>query len=333
MIPPFYTNILDQGDHRQMGGIEGVEEPAVHLHPAVGAAEDQGQGQQGEDGPVDAQAAHGEAQGVLRPAVQQGGEVAEGVEPRADAGVVPAEVEDQHELDAGAGVVEVPPADGEEGQGEEPPLPLLQPDHGQQAQEQGEEDVPVGEVGRELTHRVEGQDVEGLAHQGEDAQAQEVLLHVPGVEQAHGEAVAEDGEGQAADPAEDPHLREEGPADVVDEHGDDGDELQKVRVQVGFQPVPLRRDDRRGGEGAADALAQGAGFSGCGVGEMVHGELPPCLVAPSIARKKRRRKRPCHLRRLCCQVWRRTGRGCHFWTVSCQVWFGRRAILWYNEGQ
>ena len=185
------------------------------------------------------------------------------------------------ELDAGAGVVEVPPADGEEGQGEEPPLPLLETVHPQQAQEQGEEDVPVGEIGRKFTDRVEGQDVEGLAHQGEQPQAQEVFLHVPGVEQAHGETVAEDGEGQTADPAEDPHLREEGPADVVDQHGDDGDELQKVRVQVGFQTVPLCRDGRRRGEGATDAPAQGAGCSGCGVGEMVHGGSLLVLLNPA----------------------------------------------------
>ena len=117
-----------------------IEEPAVHLHPAMGAAEDEWQGQQGKDGPVDAQPAYRQAQRVLRPAGPESREVAEGVEPRADAGVVPAEVEDQHELDAGAGVVEVPPADGEEGQGEEPPLPLLHAVHAQEAEKQGEED-------------------------------------------------------------------------------------------------------------------------------------------------------------------------------------------------
>ena len=73
--------------------------------------------------------------------------------------------------------------------------------------------------------RVEGQDVKGLADEGEDSQPSQVLPHVMGVEQSHRQAVAEDGEGQPADPAEHAHLREKGPADVVDEHGGDGDEL------------------------------------------------------------------------------------------------------------
>src|SRR5699024_2347096 len=136
-VAPFLQNVLDQCDSRQMGGIEGVEEPAVHLDAGGGAAEDEGQGQQGEDGAVDVQPAYRQAKRLHRPAGPESSEVAEGVEPRADAGVVPAEVEEQHQLDAGAGVVEVPPADGEEGQGEEPPPPLLQSGHGQETQKQG----------------------------------------------------------------------------------------------------------------------------------------------------------------------------------------------------
>ena len=97
-----------------MGGIEGVEEPAVDLDAGVRGAEDQGRGEHGENGPVDAEAAHRQAQGILRPAVHQGRKITEEVEGRAQAGPVPAEVENQHQLDAGAGVIEVPPADGEE---------------------------------------------------------------------------------------------------------------------------------------------------------------------------------------------------------------------------
>ena len=108
---------------------------------------------------------------------------------------------------------------------------------------------------------MERQNVEGLAHQSEDAQPQEIFLYIPCVEQAHGETVAEDGESQPSDPAEDPHPRKEGPADVVDQHGDDGDELEKVRVQIGFQPVSRRRDNGRGGERMTDAGTQRS-FSG-----------------------------------------------------------------------
>ena len=59
-----------------MGGIEGVEEPAVDLDAGVRGAEDQGRGEHGENGPVDAEAAHRQAQGILRPAVHQGRKIA-----------------------------------------------------------------------------------------------------------------------------------------------------------------------------------------------------------------------------------------------------------------
>ncbi|SCJ16441.1 Uncharacterised protein [uncultured Blautia sp.] len=166
---------------------------------------------------------------------------------------------------------------------------------------------------------MEGQDVKGLADEGEDAQPGQVLPHVVGVQQAHRQAVAEDREGQSADPAEHAHLREKGAADVVDQHGGDGDELQQIRVQIGFQPWPRLGD---GGGSGEHAPHTGAG-DGSGV---CHGVS--LLVDTSVPRKKSRRKRGCHLRRPGCQVLRWEGRGCQVWRICRQVWFGRRRFLW-----
>ena len=58
---------------------------------------------------------------------------------------------------------------------------------------------------------------------------------VVGVEQAHRQAVAEQWEGQPADPPEYGRLREEGPANVIQQHGGNGDQLEQVGVQVGAQ--------------------------------------------------------------------------------------------------
>ena len=101
---------------------------------------------------------------------------------------------------------------------------------------------------------VEGQDVEGLGDHGEHCQTAQIAFDVPGVQQAHGQAVAENRKRQPPNPAEGPDLRKEGAAHMVDEHGDDGGELQKVRVQIRLQPGPLPGDLRGGGQGGADGI-------------------------------------------------------------------------------
>ena len=75
----------------------------------------------------------------------------------------------------------------------------------------------------------------GLGHHGEDRQPPQVAPDVVGVEQAHRQAVAEQWEGQPADPPEYGRLREEGPANVIQQHGGNGDQLEQVGVQVGAQ--------------------------------------------------------------------------------------------------
>ena len=72
---------------------------------------------------------------------------------------------------------------------------------------------------------VESQDVEGLGDHGEHRQTAQIAFDVPGVQQAHGQAVAEDGKRQPPHPAKRCHLREKGAAHVVDQHGDDGNQL------------------------------------------------------------------------------------------------------------
>ena len=101
---------------------------------------------------------------------------------------------------------------------------------------------------------VEGQDVEGLGNHGEQSQAAQIPLDVSGVQQSHGHAVAENRERQAPDPAEGSDLRKEGPAHMVHKHGDDGDKLQEVRVQVGLYAGPLLGDLRGDDQGGADGV-------------------------------------------------------------------------------
>ena len=64
----------------------------------MGAAEDQRQGQQAEDRPVDGVAAHHQGQGILQGAAPQGGKPEQDVQPRQQGGFVPAEVKDQQNI-------------------------------------------------------------------------------------------------------------------------------------------------------------------------------------------------------------------------------------------
>ena len=201
----------------------------------MGPRQDQRQGQQGKDGPVDGVSAHHQGQGVLQGAAPQGGEPEQDVQPRQQGGPVPAEAEDQHQDDAVVVVVKAAKGQCQHAQHKEPPPAGGQPPHGQQTEQQGEKDVPVGQVAQDVIG-VEGQYPEGLGHHRKNGQATQVALDAVGVEQAHRHAVAEQREGQAADPAEPGRRREKGAADVVRQHGGDGDELEQVGVQVGAQP-------------------------------------------------------------------------------------------------
>ena len=123
---------------------------------------------------------------------------------------------------------------------------------------------------------VGGQDVKGLGDEGEHRQPAQVPLHIAGVQQPNGHAVAEDGEGHPSDPAERAHLREKGSADVVDEHGGDGDELQEVGVQIRFQLRSCLGDCGGGSQSAADTGEKAS---------CVHGDSSFCFSGISIARK------------------------------------------------
>ena len=57
---------------------------------------------------------------------------------------VSAQVENQGQDDPRVGVVRVQNVDGQHPKEEPPPLPLLHAVDGQQAEEQGDEDIPVG---------------------------------------------------------------------------------------------------------------------------------------------------------------------------------------------
>ena len=134
----------------------------------MGAAEDQRQGQQGEDRPVDGVAAHHQGQGILQEPPHRAGKPEQGIQPRQQGGFVPAEVKDQHQDDAVVVIVKA-----SEGQHQNPPARRAtsagwSAPHGQQAEEEGEEDVPVGQVAQDIVG-VEGQNPEGLGHHGEIA--------------------------------------------------------------------------------------------------------------------------------------------------------------------
>lgn len=175
------------------------------------------------------------APGVLRAPAPQGGQPEQDIEPRPQPRPLPAQEEDQHQQDAVAGVIKIEEADAQECCGKEPPPPRLEAPHGQQTEEQSEEDVPVHPL-RLPVPGVGGQDVTGLGDESKEAQPAQISLDIPGVEQPHRHAVAEDGEGQPPHPAKGGVLwKKHGPY-VVQQHGQDGDQLQKIGVQVGAQP-------------------------------------------------------------------------------------------------
>lgn len=140
------------------------------------------------------------APGVLRAPAPQGGQPEQDIEPRPQPRPLPAQEEDQHQQDAVAGVIKIEEADAQKCCGKEPPPPRLEAPHGQQTEEQSEEDVPVHPL-RLPVPGVGGQDVTGLGDESKEAQPAQISLDIPGVEQPHRHAVAEDGEGQPPHPA------------------------------------------------------------------------------------------------------------------------------------
>ena len=82
---------------------------------------------------------------------------------------------------------------------------------------------------------MEGQHIQGLGDQGEQAQPGQVALDVMGVQQAHRHAVAEQGERQPPHPPEQGDLGEKDAAHMVQQHGTDGDEFEEIGIQIGLQ--------------------------------------------------------------------------------------------------
>ena len=129
--------------------------------------------------------------------------------------------------------------------------------------EQRAEDVPVCELGDKVM-RVEGQHIERLGDHREQAEPEQIFFNVPRVEQADRHAVAEDRKRDAPHPAEPGRLGEERAADVVDQHGENGDELEEaylyglameneIRIQIGPEPGRARFKRGRRGQYGADA--------------------------------------------------------------------------------
>ena len=220
---PISEDKLHCGDHCQMRRIEHIEHPLGDFGFKVRGDKDGQCGKNREERPVDAESADREVQRVARQDAEAG-DILRAVQHRAHNRMIAAQVEDQHIDDAVARIIEVPERNHEERRNEQPPFALLETVHGEQGEEQRKEDVPVGEL-RHKVVRMEGQHIERLGDHREQPEAEQVFFDVPRVEQADRHAVAEDGEREAADPAEPAGLGEERAADVVDQHGKNGDEL------------------------------------------------------------------------------------------------------------
>ena len=73
-----------------------------------------------------------------------------------------------------------------------------------------------------------GEKVDQLTQSGHRQDGQQVFSGVPGVMAALGDHIGEDGQGQPAQDAQQMAAREEVVADVVQGHGNDGNDLQGV---------------------------------------------------------------------------------------------------------
>ena len=198
----------------------------------MGGQEDQRHRQEGKDLKADGVSPHHQGHWVLQGPAPESREVAQHIEQRPQPGLIPAQVEDQGQDDARVGVVRVQNVDGQHPEEEPPPLPLLHAVDGQQAEKQSDKDVPAGELFPEVVG-MEGQDEEGLGDHCKERQPPQIPPDVPCVHQANCQAVAENREGQPSYPPEFRVLGEKDGPHVVHHHSQDGEQLQKVRVQVG----------------------------------------------------------------------------------------------------
>ena len=200
-----------------MARVEGVEEPLGDFGLHVGGQEDEGRSQNGEDLKAHGVAADYQGQGVLQAPAPERREIGQHVDQSPQPGLVPAQVENQSQDDSRVGVVRIQDVDGQHPDHEPPPLPGFDSVDGQQAEKQGDKDVPVGQIFPEVVG-VEGQGIEGLGDDGENGQPPQIPLDVVGVHEAHRQAVAEDGEGQPSHPPESRVSGEKDGAHVVHHH-------------------------------------------------------------------------------------------------------------------
>ena len=78
-------------------------------------------------------------------------------------------------------------------------------------------------------------DPEWLGDQGKSAQTQGVFSDVVGIEHPDGQAIAKEWKGDSSDPSKGGVFREKDGSDVVDRHSRNGDDFDKVGIQIGFE--------------------------------------------------------------------------------------------------
>lgn len=193
-----------------MRGIKKIEKVFVQLQPAVGAQKNQRRGKKGKNGPFHAQSEDCQAPRVERVAGPQGGYVAEAVQRGARRGMIAAEIEDEHQENAGGGIVEIPDGEQQKAEDKQPPPALLQARHSEQAEKQGKINVQI-ELFLLPVIGMSGKNIKGLADQCEDSQTFQIFFNVPRVEQPHRHTVAKEGESEPAGPPERGRLRKNAP--------------------------------------------------------------------------------------------------------------------------
>lgn len=214
---------LEQIDDQQVRRVIDVEKPLGNFQIGLGVYVNERQRQQSEDFKSNGMAADFQGQRVFHVPVQ-GGQIAQGVNQGPQPGLVSAKIENHHQNQTRGGVVKVDKAQQQNAAHKQPPLPLLKSPGGQQAHNQRKVNVQVQQIAPKVLC-IERKNPEGLGNQGKDAESQQVFLNVPGIEHSHGQAVAEQGKGHPADPPKHRILREERIADMVNGHGNNGDEF------------------------------------------------------------------------------------------------------------
>lgn len=218
---------------QQMKGIKSIKYPLRQLPIARSREINQRQRQKGADFKAESVSAHHQRQGILQRRCKQNRQIVQGIQRRTEPRLVSTQIENQRQHNAIGGIIKIAEAENTDAQNQQQPFPLLPSPHRQQAEEQGEKDIEVGNIfpkgiGMKCQH------VKRLGNQGKYPKAQKIFFDIMGMQQPHAETIAEKRKGNSPNPTKNGILRKKHAAEMIEKHRHTGNNLQKARVLIRF---------------------------------------------------------------------------------------------------